>query len=110
MLGSLVAASGRRRLINQISRSFNSRRAQVAAEEINHLDEFVCRQRVPAHNTNQFRPILPHFADRRTRIDPTDKTLTLEHLSVADSAAYVCEGENSVGSAKSVATVSVQCK
>lgn len=50
------------------------------------------------------------FFSNRARIDPFDKTLILDKVSLSDQATYICEGENSIGSARTMATVSVNCK
>lgn len=39
-----------------------------------------------------------------------DKTLTLDKVTFADQAVYICEGENSIGSARTMAKLSVNCK
>lgn len=46
----------------------------------------------------------------RTLIDPVDKTLILDQVTLNDQGTYICEGENSVGSARALAMVSVNCK
>lgn len=46
----------------------------------------------------------------RTTIEPNDKTLVIEALRPSDEGVYICEGENSIGSARALAQVRVTCK
>lgn len=58
---------------------------------------------------NLISPLLLANLDR-TQIDPVDKTLVIDQVTIADQATYVCEGENNIGSARSTATITVNCK